>query len=82
MLMVKPGWYKATAATEYKHVTEKKKKKKEQGKEAYCVSRTPLFMYSSICSFEGGSATAGTDFKTPLGIQEIAAIILDNNTYQ
>lgn len=46
------------------------------------VARIPLFTISSISSLDGGSAAVGTEFAIPFGTQEIAAIILDSNTYK
>jgi hypothetical protein len=43
---------------------------------AYLLSKSLALISSSISSFEGGSATLGTDFATPLGTHETAAIII------
>lgn len=42
----------------------------------YLLSKAPAFIISSISSLDGGSATAGTVFATPLGTHDTAAIIL------
>lgn len=76
ILMAKLDNNKHTILKGLKQLTQFIKRKSRGQLKSNRISKTPLFKISSISSFEGGSHAVGTDFETPFGTQEMAAIIL------